>query len=916
MKKTNLIILIVSTTLILGLLGTLLWFQCFNPYRGLPEHIDYSLSYQTLLSTEDALEDFDFAFDMVKSRHPIWLEKGTTAKEIKQSFINLYNEKREALSQKEEISVSELYQQTAELLANLGDGHTRCQYAQKEPYTISDFSYINCFGNPVAINGIDIEEIYQIFLTRHSYEVDLNLKEQFFTSYIIQEKILNLLGIDTSEGVTFTYQTKNGDIDISHKFVPYSRAFTPPLFYKKNILLSHGYSEEEVYEKFPLPTEDDTNSTENTDIKIFGDPNSFVYYQINYRYKFAILFITECTFNNHYVETVKAFFKDVTDAQITNIAVDLRSNGGGVDAVPIEFLRHLDIDSYKSWDVDVRYGPFLKRHRNSIEKNKKYETNYSGNLYILTSHNTYSAARDFAMYVADNNLGKIIGEPSTNKANGYCDSLRFFSPNSHLMIDVSFKKVYRIDQTKEDLIQPDYPCESKDVVNVFANAAVYDQLIRGSYFDNTLPLETILTTEQALEDLDIAFEKLKSIHPVWIEETEKAENSREKLSKFHKAARENLSKKSETSVLELYQILSEFYAILKDGHTTCATSLKENLYIDNFMYLYNFKIPKAINGIDTKYYFEIFKTRTSYETEIVLEDRFLEKLYTLDGIQFLDIEYSDGVSFSYETKNGIKEVIHYFNEKEHPQKPTEDKIQSFLLDEGYSEKEIQDEFLKKSLKADSIENVKIVGDKSDLCWYTIDSQNDIGIFTLTQCILNDDYIKLLKDFFKDVENTKISNIAMDLRNNDGGNSSVAYEFIKYLNVKSYETFTSEIRDKSKFIKNKDSTINNESIYSNFSGKVYILTDNRTYSASMIFAQIIQDNNIGKIIGEPSTNKPNCYSAVFTPMPQLPNSKLILRISTEIQHRIDQTKGDALLEPDFPCESSQAINLLYDIVQDN
>ena len=83
---------------------------------------------------------------------------------------------------------------------------------------------------------------------------------------------------------------------------------------------------------------------------------------------------------------------------------------------------------------------------------------------------------------------------------------------------------------------------------------------------------------------------------------------------------------------------------------------------------------------------------------------------------------------------------------------------------------------------------------------------------------------------------------------------------------------------------------------------------------MIFAQIIQDNNIGKIIGEPSTNKPNCYSAVFTPMPQLPNSKLVLRISTEIQHRIDQTKGDALLEPDYPCSSKEAINVLYEIIQ--
>mgnify|MGYP007111767761 CR=1 FL=1 len=32
---------------------------------------------------------FDFAFDMVKSRHPIWLEKNPKAKYIKKSFINL-----------------------------------------------------------------------------------------------------------------------------------------------------------------------------------------------------------------------------------------------------------------------------------------------------------------------------------------------------------------------------------------------------------------------------------------------------------------------------------------------------------------------------------------------------------------------------------------------------------------------------------------------------------------------------------------------------------------------------------------------------------------------------------------------------------------------------------------------------------
>ena len=168
MKKTNLIILIVSTTLILGLLGTLLWFQCFNPYRGLPEHIDYSLDYQTQLSTEEALEDFDFAFDMVKSRHPIWLEKNSKAKELKQSFTALYKEKREALSQKEEISVSELYQELSELYAILGDGHTRISFNTNEELFIDDFSYASSFGAPISINGISTDDLYQLFLSRNS----------------------------------------------------------------------------------------------------------------------------------------------------------------------------------------------------------------------------------------------------------------------------------------------------------------------------------------------------------------------------------------------------------------------------------------------------------------------------------------------------------------------------------------------------------------------------------------------------------------------------------------------------------------------------------------------------------------------------------------------------------------------------
>ena len=81
---------------------------------------------------------------------------------------------------------------------------------------------------------------------------------------------------------------------------------------------------------------------------------------------------------------------------------------------------------------------------------------------------------------------------------------------------------------------------------------------------------------------------------------------------------------------------------------------------------------------------------------------------------------------------------------------------------------------------------------------------------------------------------------------------------------------------------------------------------------MIFAQIIQDNHIGKIIGEPSGNKPNCYTSIK--IENFPNSKIEICISQKKHHRIDQSKGDALLEPDYPCPSKEAINVLYEIIQ--
>lgn len=63
----------------------------------------------------------------------------------------------------------------------------------------------------------------------------------------------------------------------------------------------------------------------------------------------------------------------------------------------------------------------------------------------------------------DGKLGKIVGEPSTNKPNSYGDILMFQLENSGLVMSVSYKKFTRPDSSNnEDMLVPDVQTSSED----------------------------------------------------------------------------------------------------------------------------------------------------------------------------------------------------------------------------------------------------------------------------------------------------------------------------------------------------------------------------------------------------------------------------------------------------------------------
>lgn len=202
--------------------------------------------------------------------------------------------------------------------------------------------------------------------------------------------------------------------------------------------------------------------------------------------------------------------------------------------------------------------------------------------------------------------------------------------------------------------------------------------------------------------------------------------------------------------------------------------------------------------------------------------------------------------------------------------------------------------------------------KSKKPYYTILKDSSLGIFTLNTCEADSNYTNKLEEFFKDVKENNIKNIAVDLRDNTGGNSKVIEEFMSYLNIDEYKAFRSSIRfskeaheqrgylRQSGYINYKGAIEKNSKVKDNnliFKGNTYILTSPITFSSANMFAVMFKDNSLGKIIGEPTGNAPSAYGDILEF--QMPNSKFCFTVSHKQFLRPDTNAKDIdSLSPDI------------------
>ena len=164
-----------------------------------------------------------------------------------------------------------------------------------------------------------------------------------------------------------------------------------------------------------------------------------------------------------------------------------------------------------------------------------------------------------------------------------------------------------------------------------------------------------------------------------------------------------------------------------------------------------------------------------------------------------------------------------------------------------------------------------------------------GLFWLDACDDTPEYRQAVHAFFTAVKQAQQKRVAIDLRENGGGDSQVLNALLEHLPASTVKVFHKPER-------NDSITVAHEHPDTIFDGEVLVLTGPFTFSTANWIAGTIQDNRLGRIIGEATGNAPTSFGNVkaFT----TPAFKLRFQVSQTLWLRPDASLDPAsCLTPD-------------------
>lgn len=396
--------------------------------------------------------------------------------------------------------------------------------------------------------------------------------------------------------------------------------------------------------------------------------------------------------------------------------------------------------------------------------------------------------------------------------------------------------------------------------------------VLGKNYPYSKNANTLLTKQEAADDLAFFMHQIRKVHPACINGVPTITQNE------YLKVKTQIDNSTEISVQDLVIYLQSVAATFADAHTNIRS-------IDSTIHYADFSNSTEIISIDNLSINQVFlakKYLISSESEAWTKCQINDKIRSYEGLLSLGFNVDNGINVSYKSQDGV------------------------LMSSVYTKEDFN--------QTQTILTGLISNNEQNYC--IIDSLNTAYI-KLSTCIYYypkgiAKFKEMMHQLFNDISAQKCKALILDLRNNPGGNSNIAFEFMKYLPVSKYKTGVQRIR-RGPFLFDCQSTHKNKN-YTDlvFAGKVYVLTSIGTFSAATNFANYLRDNNLCTIVGETSGNAVNCCTNMVHFV--LPNSKLSLFISSEQCKRANQSENNDFLIPDIECNASMAFNVAIDNIK--
>ncbi len=389
----------------------------------------------------------------------------------------------------------------------------------------------------------------------------------------------------------------------------------------------------------------------------------------------------------------------------------------------------------------------------------------------------------------------------------------------------------------------------------------------------------LIPPEKLKEDLDFLFNTIAEIHPNMYAYTKKQEFTKH-LQQLYKGITHPMS------VLEFYKIAAPIFASLKSGHTYIEPFMEE---LKKFAESGGKVFPLTLHLDRTKAI--LVKNYTS--TPLPIGGTVL----TMNGRQATNLLSEFASWFPGENRNTNPDVLEQPGLFGWLLRLECGPVESWTV-EIKAPNGVVNKYIVKPVPLAEIMGGLDAVEKRNYCKWVLDYH--AALLNISHFGGNlEKFKRFLAETFQKIQNQKVSNLIIDIRENPGGNSNSGDALLEYLTERPYRQFEeAEIKlsaqaeqgliplrqENPGLFENKkqgdiisfelplrkpaDSPLR-------FKGRVFVLIGPRSFSSSASFAAAIKEFQIGKLIGEETGDPTIVYGNIIKTT--LPNSELVVGV---------------------------------------